>query len=267
MRRLRHVPPRRAPPPNASDEARQRRADAPGGGFEPLRPGRPTTSGRSATATGTCEADEPGGEQPRPPGRRAEDVVRRRSDLPATSQSASSTANSGTKKEPSRKRKDWKLVSSSASAPTAPIAVVATMRSVCGACGEEVLQRHGARVRVGERLVGLRDGEHEEREQRDDPSRGHRRRKRGRVADLARQQDHGAEREEQGVGEEVADPRPPERPARRPREARVVGRERHPGDRHADDDVDRPARSDSPPAPGSFHASREAAAGQRPPVR
>ncbi len=87
---------------------------------------------------------------------------------PASSQSARSTAKSGTKNEPSRKRNDWKLVSASASAPSVPIAVVATIRQPLRRCGEEVLQRDGARVGVRERLVRLGDREHEEREQRDD---------------------------------------------------------------------------------------------------
>ena len=100
-----------------------------------------------------------------------------------------------------------------------------------------VLQRDRSRVRVRERLVGLR---HEQREQRDDrgeaagdDGRG----QGGGIAEVAREHEHRAEREQPGVRDEVPDAGPGERSAPRGREARVVGRVRDPRDRDADDDV------------------------------
>ena len=101
------APPRRRARPRRRrrSSGRWRRCPTPAGRAADLS--RPTTTARSARATGSAEADDPGGDQARPPRQARRRRRPRRSASPATSQSASSTANSGTKKEPRRKRNDW----------------------------------------------------------------------------------------------------------------------------------------------------------------
>ncbi len=111
------------------------------------------------------------------------------------------------------------------------------MSSSCGARGNGVLQRHGGRVRVRERLVRLGDEEGEEGDDRSEPSCDDGRRKRGRIAEVTREDEHGTEREEPGVGYQVAEPRACQRAAPGLREPRVVGGVRHPRDRDPDHDV------------------------------
>ena len=132
---------------------------------------------------------------------------------------------------------------------------------------EGVLERHRRRVGVRERLVRLGHEQREERDDRGEPAGDDGGGKRGRVAEVAREHEHGAEREQPRVRDEVADSRTGERAAPRRREARVVGGVRDPRDRDPDDDVcalpdararPRPRRSRSPPrsAPSSAHHVR-----------
>ena len=102
---------------------------------------------------------------------------------------------------------------------------------------KRVLQRHRRRVRVRERLVRLGHEQREERDDRREPAGDDRGGKRGRVAEVAREHQHRAEREQPRIRDEVAEARAGERAAPRRREARVVGGVRHPRDRDADDDV------------------------------
>ena len=69
----------------------------------------------------------------------------------------------------------------------------------------EVLQADRARVDVRERLVALVDGEREQCEHARRAAGGDRGQQAGRVADVARHRDHGAEREERDRRQEVAE--------------------------------------------------------------
>ena len=102
---------------------------------------------------------------------------------------------------------------------------------------KRVLERDGRRVRVRERLVGLGDEEREERDDRREPARDDGGRKCSGIAEVAREHEHDAEREQPDLGHEVSDARSRERAAPRLREPRVVGGVRHEGDRDPDDDV------------------------------
>src|SRR5215204_3132196 len=93
---------------------------------------------------------------------------------------------------------------------------------------EHVLERDRCRVHVGERLVGLVQGDSEEGERGREPGGGDGRRDLDGIADASRQDDEDAEREHPGPTEEVAGSRPPERRPSIVREAGVVGDERHP---------------------------------------
>ena len=130
--------------------------------------------------------------------------------------------------------------------------------------GHEVLQRDRTRVGVRERLVGLRGRQRDEREERDEPTGRDRGRQRGGIGDVAGQEHDRAEREQQRVRDPVAEARPPERRPRTSREARVVGRERDPRDRDADDDVDPLPRRETA-LTGSVPRLLEPASGERPP--
>ena len=101
-----------------------------------------------------------------------------------------------------------------------------------------VLERDGGRVDVRERLVALVHGHREEGEHRHDPAGDDRRRQLRRVGDVAGEQQEHAERVEPDDRDQVPDRRAPERRALRPREARVVGGERRPGDHAREHQVD-----------------------------
>src|SRR6185503_19713320 len=114
------------------------------------------------------------------------------------------------------------------------------------------------------RLVGLREGQCDEDEQREEPACRDGGRKRRGVRDVPRQEDDRAEPEEQRVGDEVADASPPERSPRRAGEARVVGGKRNPRHGDPDDDVDSlPGRE--PALAGPRPRLLEPAARERPP--
>ncbi len=130
--------------------------------------------------------------------------------------------------------------------------------------GQQVLQGHRARVGVREGLVRLGDRERQQGEERHEPTGGDGGRKRRGVGDVAGEEHDGPEREEQHVRHEVPDARSEEGGAGRSREARVVGCERDPRDRHADDDVDPLPRRETALA-GTVPRIRETSARQRPP--
>ena len=94
--------------------------------------------------------------------------------------------------------------------------------------GQEVLDRDGRRVDVGEGLVGLVHREREQRHRAAGPARGDRREDPRRVGEPTREREQCAEPEEEDEGDEIPERRPPERRPPAAREARVVGREREP---------------------------------------
>ena len=102
----------------------------------------------------------------------------------------------------------------------------------------EVLDRDRGRVHVRERLVGLVDGDGEQREHGADTARRDRDRQGGGVGDVAGEEEHGAQQPEPRPREEVPDRGPPEGAAAVAGEACVVGDERDPRDRDRDDEVD-----------------------------
>ena len=175
-------------------------------------PARPTRRDRSARATGRRRT-------PRPTRRSARGGAARRgrrrparSAARAASQSARSTAKSGTKHEPSRKRNDWKLVSSRTSAPSVPSAVVRTTSSdaagpaVRGSAARRRPSRRSRTPRPSPPTVSAT-----QREERDEAAGRDRGGQRRGVGDVARQEHDRAEREEERVGDAVADPGAPER--------------------------------------------------------
>ena len=121
-------------------------------------------------------------------------------------------------------RKLWYESRSIVSAPIVAATETPTSERPLRQLRPEVLDRDGSGVRVRERLVGLVHGDGEQREHGPDPARGDRDRQRGRVGDVTREEEDGAEQPEPRAREEVPDGGPPEGAAAVACEARVVGR-------------------------------------------
>ena len=91
----------------------------------------------------------------------------------ATSQSASRTANSGTKNEPSSSRNDWNETRSIDSAPSTPMPRRREDQQPLRRAGSEVLDGDRARVGVREGVVRLGNREREQRQHGDQPTCDH----------------------------------------------------------------------------------------------
>ena len=184
------------------------------------------------------EADEPGGEQHRAEGRRPEDVLL---GVVGAAHEPVAEEHAEERDEERAEEQQERLVRGEVDHQRAERGHGRDGRDEqpLRDAGRGVLQRDAGRVDVREGLVGLVDGDGQERERAREAGGGDGGRQRGGVVEAPAEDEDDAEQEHPGGGHEVPDRDAGEGAAPVAREAGVVRDERDPRDGERDDEVDR----------------------------